>query len=73
MAVITDWRDGRIQGWMDAPRLEVAADGDTDVLAIRIASKVMPDRKEIVKEWAEEFKLEGLWGDDSKDDEMMQQ
>ena len=25
------------------------------------------DQKEIVKEWAEEFKLEDLWGDDTGD------
>ena len=25
----------------------------------------MGDQKKIVKEWAAEFKLEGLWGDDT--------
>jgi len=69
MAVITDWRDGRIQGWVDAPTLQVAADGDTDVLDHRPPSELAPDRKEIVKEWAEEFKLEGLWGDGRQDED----
>lgn len=57
--VITDWRDGRIQGWMDAPVLAVAPavtaiDGQD--------APVVGDQKEIVTEWAAEFKLEGLWG-----------
>lgn len=58
MAVITDWRDGRIQGWVEPPRVEVAKlaeDGD------REGSE---NQKVVVKEWAAEFKLEGLWGDD---------
>ncbi len=72
MAVITDWRDGRIQGWMDAPALQVAVDGDGDAFGSKSSSEIAPDRKEIVKEWAEEFKLEGLWGDGSQDEEVMQ-
>ncbi|KAF2401428.1 hypothetical protein EJ06DRAFT_581564 [Trichodelitschia bisporula] len=54
--VITDWRDGRIQGWMDPP-----------VLAVVTGSEVgtgSEDQKMVVQEWAKEFKLEGLWGDD---------
>ncbi|AEO54132.1 hypothetical protein MYCTH_2296320 [Thermothelomyces thermophilus ATCC 42464] len=70
MAVITDWRDGRIQGWTEPPVLPVA--GVTDAKAgggggggMKIAGEeVMPDQKVIVTQWAEEFKLEGLWGDD---------
>ena len=50
--VITDWRDGRIQGWVDAPAAGEAGVGEEG------------DRKEIVREWAAEFKLEGLWGDE---------
>ncbi len=46
-----DWRDGRIRGWIDAPTEIEAGEGDAG-------------SKEIVKEWAEEFRLEGLWGDD---------
>ena len=59
--VITDWRDGRIQGWMDAPALAVASDVPTQQSQDDAAPK--GDRKEIVMEWAKEFKLEGLWGD----------
>jgi nuclear GTP-binding protein len=63
MAVITDWRDGRIQGWVDAPVLKFASVSDANRIA---SSSDMPngaDQKEIVKEWAEEFNLEGLLGD----------
>ena len=47
MAVLSDWRDGRIHGWVEAPveKPEV--------------------KNQIVEAWAEEFKLEGLWGDDA--------
>lgn len=48
MAVITDWRDGRIQGWVEAPRED---------------EEKANNQKEVVREWAEEFKLDGLWGD----------
>ncbi|KAI0454799.1 P-loop containing nucleoside triphosphate hydrolase protein [Xylaria acuta] len=62
MTVVTDWRDGRIQGWTEPPKLLVSLDtkGST-------ATKDGPqtaDQKEIVTEWAKEFKLDGLWGDD---------
>lgn len=59
--VLMDWRDGRIQGWTDPPRLPTAAPKG-------IASTSAPaavDQKDFVKEWATEFKLEGLWGDDT--------
>ncbi|KAI4238700.1 MAG: hypothetical protein LQ349_000917 [Xanthoria aureola] len=49
MTVLGDWRDGRIQGWMEAPL------GDMDDERGR-------DEKVVVGEWAAEFKLEGLWG-----------
>lgn len=50
MGVLMDWRDGRIRGWVEAPKAEEKAESK--------------DQKEIVKGWAEEFKLEGLWGDE---------
>ena len=64
MAVITDWRDGRIQGWLEPPVLQVAEDEVMDGQE-NGGTSTMGDRKEIVKEWAAEFKLEGLWGDKS--------
>ncbi|KAI1376924.1 P-loop containing nucleoside triphosphate hydrolase protein [Hypoxylon crocopeplum] len=70
MTVVTDWRDGRIQGWVDAPVLPVAAEISKGIEAYRDsagAPTVMADQKEIVTEWAKEFKLEGLWGDDGED------
>ncbi|KXJ91931.1 P-loop containing nucleoside triphosphate hydrolase protein [Microdochium bolleyi] len=69
MTVVTDWRDGRIQGWVDAPVLPVAAEG----AAAPKEGEALPDQKEIVTEWAKEFKLEGLWGDDSAADDAMEQ
>ncbi|KAL8666599.1 MAG: hypothetical protein Q9202_001397 [Teloschistes flavicans] len=48
MTVINDWRDGRIQGWVEAPRQD---------------DEKVKDQKEVVREWAEEFQLDGLWGD----------
>ncbi|KAM0457773.1 hypothetical protein ACHAPV_006670 [Trichoderma viride] len=70
MTVVTDWRDGRIQGWVEAPVLAVQnAKGQNGTArpAIKNAGEeeVMADQKEIVTEWAAEFKLDGLWGDDN--------
>ncbi|PFH58044.1 hypothetical protein XA68_14230 [Ophiocordyceps unilateralis] len=64
MTVVTDWRDGRIQGWVEPPNLAAAAAADDDdVSPVDAADAVAPDHKEIVTEWAAEFKIEGLWGD----------
>lgn len=66
MTVVTDWRDGRIQGWVEPPALVVtdATDGPAGSKAKDAGEHdVAPDHKEIVSEWAAEFKLEGLWGD----------
>jgi nuclear GTP-binding protein len=54
--VITDWRDGRIQGWMEAPVLAVAP------VTAEPTDTSEGDQKKIVQEWAVEFKLDGLWG-----------
>ncbi|KAH8884569.1 hypothetical protein GQ53DRAFT_752204 [Thozetella sp. PMI_491] len=69
MTVVTDWRDGRIQGWVDAPTLAVATDGEGST-GKRGDDVAAPDQKVIVTEWAKEFKIEGLWGDDAADEEM---
>ncbi|KAI9759092.1 MAG: hypothetical protein M4579_002609 [Chaenotheca gracillima] len=63
--VITDWRDGRIQGWMDAPTLQLAP-ADSGPAQLGQPSGTVGDQKEIVSEWSKEFKLEGLWGDESE-------
>ncbi|KAI8954400.1 P-loop containing nucleoside triphosphate hydrolase protein [Xylaria longipes] len=65
MTVVTDWRDGRIQGWTEPPKLPISVDtkGSTTKDASKTAASTMVDQKEIVTEWAKEFKLEGLWGD----------
>jgi nuclear GTP-binding protein len=66
MTVINDWRDGRIQGWVNAPVLPVVA--TTDGASTSTASGV--DTKQIVTEWAKEFSIEGLWGNGGDDEEM---
>jgi nuclear GTP-binding protein len=64
--VITDWRDGRIQGWTDAPVLQIAPSVAFGQVQDGAA---VGDQKEIVTEWSKEFKLEGLWGDSAADAE----
>lgn len=64
--VITDWRDGRIQGWTDPPKLAATPAASTHGLS-STSTGLVGDQKAIVKEWAAEFKLEGLWGDDASD------
>ena len=54
MGVLMDWRDGRIRGWVEAPKEEKGGGESGGV------------RKEIVREWAEEFRIEGLWDDDEE-------
>jgi nuclear GTP-binding protein len=56
MTVITDWRDGRIEGWTEAPVLRVDTGGDAVTADGSIGTGL--DRKEVVKEWAAEFKLD---------------
>lgn len=51
MRVLSDWRDGRVQGWVDAPVEEQSGEVKT-----------------VVKEWAKEFKLEGLWGEEGEEE-----
>ncbi|KAF7544076.1 hypothetical protein G7Z17_g10236 [Cylindrodendrum hubeiense] len=65
MTVVTDWRDGRIQGWAEAPILAVESSTTSGKPALKNAGEheVAADQKEIVTEWAAEFKLDGLWGD----------
>ncbi|KAJ5794124.1 hypothetical protein N7457_000723 [Penicillium paradoxum] len=66
MTVITDWRDGRIQGWANAPVLPV-------VSADAPAGNAEPgvDTTQVVTQWAKEFSIEGLWGNGQGDDEEM--
>ena len=63
--VLADWRDGRIRGWVEPPSAGAGSLADES------------EHKEVVQQWSEEFKLEGLWGDDQNgvedEDEAMQQ
>lgn len=68
MTVVTDWRDGRIQGWVEAPEQEQQQKTSgmkqiPSLLNTSEDSEVLADHTVIVSEWAEEFKLDGLWGD----------
>lgn len=63
--VITDWRDGRIQGWTTPPKINPAETATSTMKTTPAKKGLVGDQKEIVKEWAAEFKLEGLWGDDA--------
>jgi nuclear GTP-binding protein len=71
--VVTDWRDGRIQGWVDAPVLPVSVNASAASVAATSSNAAAPDQKQIVTEWAQEFKLDGLWGDDEAEDDAMEQ
>ncbi|KAI9781473.1 MAG: hypothetical protein M1816_002360 [Peltula sp. TS41687] len=79
MTVITDWRDGRIPGWIEPPTPQAVppSSSSAGMVVQGIApSTTLQDQKEIVNEWAKEFKLEGLWGDEIDEadvDETMQQ
>ncbi|KAB5551187.1 P-loop containing nucleoside triphosphate hydrolase protein [Coniochaeta sp. 2T2.1] len=73
MTVVTDWRDGRIQGWNEAPVViesEAAAAEGAKAVAAKGGEVAVADQKQIVTEWAKEFKLEGLWGDVGAEEEV---
>lgn len=61
MTVINDWRDGRIQGWTEAP-VQI----DSEATAATVDGAPVADQKVIVTQWAKEFKIDGLWGDDGE-------
>ncbi|KAI5789750.1 P-loop containing nucleoside triphosphate hydrolase protein [Peziza echinospora] len=64
LCVITDWRDGRIQGWVDPPVNTPTIGAAAAPQGIQSDTEaVVADQKAIVTEWAKEFKIEGLWGD----------
>ncbi|KAK4907135.1 hypothetical protein LTR28_000502, partial [Elasticomyces elasticus] len=50
-------------GWVEAPVLQLLPDGPAPGATVE---GLVGDQKTIVKEWAAEFKLEGLWGDDDQ-------
>lgn len=66
MSVINDWRDGRIQGWVNAPVLQVV----TTAEGAPANTEPGVDTRQIVTEWAKEFKIDGLWGDGREDEQM---
>ena len=54
---------------MDAPTLQLAQEGKTAGKPEK-NDGLVGDQKEVVTEWAKEFKLEGLWGDGEEDTAM---
>lgn len=72
MTVVTDWRDGRIQGWVEPPTQTVEPTTTNTKTKTKTVIKnagedeVAADQKQIVTEWAAEFKIEGLWGDEGE-------
>ncbi|KAK9328945.1 P-loop containing nucleoside triphosphate hydrolase protein [Lipomyces starkeyi] len=70
MAVVNDWRDGRIQRYslppIELPKTDV---GCVNFLKNRAGKNV--EQKEIVREWAQEFSLDGLWSPGEQDDEQI--
>ncbi|KAJ5637507.1 Nuclear GTP-binding protein NUG1 [Penicillium lividum] len=68
MTVINDWRDGRIQGWANAPVLPVNTVVDA---GNTVDSGPAADTTRVVTEWAKEFKIEGLWGNGEGDEDEM--
>ena len=58
MGVLSDWRDGRVRGWTEPP-----VDQDSAIPGSREEGEGTMN-KAIVKEWAKEFKLDGLWGEE---------
>ena len=60
MTVVADWWAGRVQGWLEAPTAASASN------STQSGEGLIGDQKEIVAQWSEEFKWEGLWGDDDK-------
>ncbi|KAJ5122655.1 Nuclear GTP-binding protein NUG1 [Penicillium atrosanguineum] len=68
MTVINDWRDGRIQGWANAPVLAVNTGNAATSTA---AAGTGADTTQVVTQWAKEFQIEGLWGNGEGDDEVM--
>ena len=72
MTVLSDWRDGRVQGWTEPPTSQPVGvetgkngkgkgngDGSTELGTGTVT--VGGDDKTIVESWAAEFKLDGLW------------
>lgn len=67
--VVSDWRDGRIQGWVEAPVVESVVLTDESAIKEVMEKKEkeaprMADEKRVVTQWAKEFSLPGLWGDE---------
>ena len=73
MCVLSDWRDGRLQGgWIMPPPIiqggmasgegmDVDGDHTVDNDGRGIAREVKQEERKIVQEWGEEFRIEGLW------------
>lgn len=73
MTVVNDWRDGRIQGWATPPVLQVVNTDAAGADTAATAAAPGVDTRQVVSQWAAEFKIEGLWGDGNGADEGMEE
>lgn len=73
MQVLIDWRDGRIQGWVEPPVYGTGIVNKDEAKGWQSEAKEENDseHKQIVTEWGAEFKLEGLWGSGEGDEELV--
>ena len=62
LCVVGDVRGGRCGYWVEAPRVGGGDSGEGFNGRTGAAKGGVADRKEIVSQWADEFKLDGLWG-----------
>ncbi|KAK9244061.1 P-loop containing nucleoside triphosphate hydrolase protein [Lipomyces tetrasporus] len=68
MAVVNDWRDGRIQRFTQPPT-ELPKTETSGVTVLKNQEGKNVEQKEIVRQWAQEFSLDGLWNPKEQDDE----
>ncbi|KAK9324638.1 P-loop containing nucleoside triphosphate hydrolase protein [Lipomyces orientalis] len=68
MAVVNDWRDGRIQRFTQPPA-ELPKTEASGVTVLKNQEGKNVEQKEIVQQWAQEFSLDGLWNPNEEDDE----
>lgn len=61
--VVSDWREGRIQGWCEPPAVEDKVEVGKAAQAKGLGALGESENRKIVSQWAKEFDLDGLLGD----------
>ncbi len=67
--VINDWRDGRIQGWTTPPKHFNLSSSTSTAKTLPVSDGLIGENKVIVKQWSAEFKIPGLFGDDTNEND----